>query len=210
MLDWEKVVKNKELLSQVEELVNKVADVYYDFPQEICRKLNRLTGNDWTGETYLQYCAGFWESPWSLEEVVFALFHDGQFPDKREEDLYAWNIGQSIENDKDVIAFFRFGKYRVESKKSSKYENIAIKQLYNELLNAFSKWNNDADSWENDDYETFWCSNKKTYGFEKEIHVYNGYEQKFLNCTLTNLNEQEKDIFVKIVQKYCNHVATDE
>ena len=78
------------------------------------------------------------------------------------------------------------------------------------MLDAFSKWNNDADLWEDDDYETFWCSNKETYGFEKEIHIYNGYEQKFLNCTLTNINEQEKDIFIKIIQKYCNHVAVDE
>ncbi len=48
MLDWEKVVQNKELLSKVEELVNEVADTFHDFPQEICKELNQLTGNDWT------------------------------------------------------------------------------------------------------------------------------------------------------------------
>lgn len=208
-MEWEKVLQNKEIILQVEEIVDKVADIYYDFPQEICSKLNELTGNNWTGDEYLQYCAGFWESPWNLEEVVFALFHEGQFPDKKEEGLYAWSTGQSIENDEEVISFFRFGKYINEKKTCSKYEDIAIEQLYSELLGAFSKWNNDANSWEEDEYKTFWCSNTETYGYEKEIHIYSGYDRKFLNCTLINLNEQEKNIFVNIIQKYCNHVATD-
>lgn len=209
MLDWEKVVQNKELLSKVEKLVNEVADTFHDFPQEICDELNHLTGNDWTGDNYIEYCAEYWESFWTLEEVVFALFHDGDYPDKIEEELYSWNIEQSVDKDEDVIAFFRFGKYEHKSKKTSKYENIDVRQLYKELLDAFPNWNNDVDSWEEDDYETFMCTNKETYAYEKEIHIYNGYEQKFLNCTLTNMNEMEKDIFIKIVQKYCNHVATD-
>lgn len=210
MLEWEKVVQNKELLLRVEELVDKVGDTFHDFPQEVCDELNRLTGNDWTGDNYIEYCAEYWDSWWTLEEVVFALFHEGDYPDKKEEDWYAWNIGQSIDNDKDVISFYRFGKYRNESEKVSKYEDVDVRQLYKELLDAFPNWNNDVDSWEKDNYKTFMCSNKETYAYEKEIHIYNGYEQKFLNCTLTNLNEMEKDTFVKIVRKYCNHVAADE
>ena len=95
MLDWDKVVHNKEILSKVEELVGRVADTFHDFPQDICDELNRLTGNEWTGDNYIEYCAEYWESWWTLEEVVFALFHDGDYPDKKEEDLYAWKIGQS-------------------------------------------------------------------------------------------------------------------
>ena len=201
---------DKELLSRVEELVDEVADTFHDFPSEICDELNRLTGNDWTGDNYIEYCAEYWESFWTLEEVVFALFHDGDYPDKTEEDWYAWNIGQSIDEDEDVIVFFRFGEYEDENEKCSKYGDVDVRQLYKELLVAFPAWNNDVDSWEDDDYETFMCTNKETYGFEKEINIYNGYEQKFLACTLTNMNKHEKDLFIKIVQKYCNHVATDE
>lgn len=194
----------------MEELVDKVGDIFHDFPQEVCEELNRLTGNDWTGDNYIEYCAEYWETCWTLEEVVYALFHEGEFPDKIEEELFAWNIEQSIDNDEAVISFYRLGKFKNDSEKSGKYEDIDVKQLYKELLDAFPKWNNDADSWEDNDYETFWCSNKETYAYEKEIHIYSGYERKFLNCTLTNLNEMEKDTFVKIVRKYCNHVAADE
>lgn len=212
MLDWEMVVQNKELLSKVEKLVDKVVDTFHDFPQEICDELNQLTGNDWTGDNYIEYCAEYWESWWTLEEVVFALFHDGDYPDKKEEDWYAWNIAQSIDEDEDVISFFRFGKYKKyeeQREKVGKYENIDVRQLYRELLDAFPNWNNDIDSWEEDGYETFICTNKETYAYEKEIYITNLHEQKFLNCTLTNMNEMEKDIFIKIVQKYCNHIATD-
>lgn len=78
------------------------------------------------------------------------------------------------------------------------------------MLVAFPAWKNDVDSWEEDNYETFVCTNSETYGIEKEINIYNGYEQKFLACTLANVNEQEKEIFIQIVKKYCNHVTTDE
>ena len=212
MLDWEEVVQNKELLTKVEELVEKVTYTFHDFPQDICDELNRLTGNDWTGDNYIEYCAEYWESWWTLEEVVFALFHDGDYPDKKEEDLYAWNIEQPIDKDEDVISFFRFGKYQEyedESKKINKYENIDVRQLYNELLDAFLNWNNHEDSRKEDNYEQFRSTNKETYAYEKEIYISNRFEQKFLKCTLTNMNEQEKDTFIKIIQKYCNHVVTD-
>lgn len=210
MLDWEKVVQNKELLTQVEKIVNDVAEIYFNFPQEICEELNRLTGNDWTGEDYLEYCAGYWESPWNLAEVVFALFHDGEFPNKKEEDLYVWDIEHSIETDEDVISFYRFGEYEDEREKSSKYKDINVKQMYNELLDAFSKWDNNMESWEEDDYESFYCSYMETYGYEKIIDIYSGYERKFLSCTLTNLNEDEKDIFINIARKWCNHIVVGE
>ncbi len=44
---------------------------------------------------------------------------------------------------------------------------------------------------------------------EKEMYISNRHKQKFLNFTLTNMNELEKDTFIKIVQKYCNHIAAD-
>lgn len=211
MLDWDKVVHNKEILSKVEELVGRVADTFHDFPQDICDELNRLTGNEWTGDNYIEYCAEYWESWWTLEEVVFALFHDGDYPDKKEEDLYAWKIGQSIDEDADVISFFRFGKYKKyenESKKIGKYDVIEVQQLYNELLDAFPNYINQEDSWENDNYEQFRATNKEIYGYEKEIYISNRSEQKCLRCELTNMDVQEKDIFIKIIQKYCNHIAT--
>ena len=83
MLDWKNVVKNRELLSRVEELVEKVTYTFHDFPQEICDELNQLTENNWIGDNYIEYCAEYWESWWTLEEVVFALFHNGDYPNKK-------------------------------------------------------------------------------------------------------------------------------
>lgn len=212
MLVWEEVVQNKELLSRVEELIGEVTNTFHDFPQEICDELNQLTGNNWTGDNYIEYCAEYWESWWNLDEVVFALFHDGDYPNKREEELYAWKIEQCIDEDKNVISFFRFGKYKKyenESQKIDKYEEIDVKQLYRELLSAFPNWSNDVDSWEEDDYRTFRCTNKETYAYEKEIYISNRHKQKFIDCTLTNMNEVEKDILQNIIHKYCNHVTMD-
>ena len=155
----------------------------------------------------MEYCAGYYESPWTLEEVVYALFHDGKFPDKKEQDLYAWNIEQSVDADEEVISFFRFGKFRKKGKKKNRYNDIDIKQLYNELRDYFYGWENDEDERESEDYESFWCSTMEEYGYEKSINISNIYDKKFLNCTITNLNDNEKNDFMDIIQKYCNHIC---
>ena len=42
------------------------------------------------GDYYLEYCAGGWESAWSLEEIVYALLNNGEFPPRQIDNLYAW------------------------------------------------------------------------------------------------------------------------
>ena len=51
---------DKEKIKRVEQLVDEAAEEYDEFPQEICDELNNITGNDWSGEEYLEYCAGYW------------------------------------------------------------------------------------------------------------------------------------------------------
>ena len=77
MKDWDKVKNNKELLKQVEKLVDKAADYYYDdFPDEICEQLNELTGNNWESRAYVDRCCEYWETPWHLKQIVFVnRFH---------------------------------------------------------------------------------------------------------------------------------------
>ena len=77
-----------------------------------------------------------------------------------------------------------------------------MKGLYQELLGAFPEWNEDADSYEN----LFCLKNQEVYGFEKSIYIQNVYDRKFLSCTLTNTKEEDKNTFVKVVRRYCNHV----
>ena len=84
MKDWNEVKKDKELLMKVENLVNEAGDYFDNLPADICNQLNELTGNNWDLETNCEYCAEWWESPWNLNQVVYALFHDGEFPDKND------------------------------------------------------------------------------------------------------------------------------
>lgn len=87
MLDWNTIKDNKELIKQVENLVEEVSEIYFDFPEDMRGQLNKLTGNSWSGDNYIAYCAEFWSSS-TLEETVYALFHDGDFPDTKERELH--------------------------------------------------------------------------------------------------------------------------
>ena len=175
MSNWEKVIQDKELLSKVEDWVRGLS---IDSPQEIFDEMNRLTGNDWSRERYESHIFDYPDF-YDWEEVVYALFHDGNYPERKSEYLKAWKIGN---------------------------DDIDVKKLYLDLLEAFPGWNEDADS-----YEKLFClKNKEIFGFTKTIFISNVYNRKFLDCTLTNMNQEEKDTFVNVVRNYCNHVVREK
>ncbi len=171
MSNWEKVIQDKELLSKVE---NWVRGLSIDSPQEIFDEMNRLTGNDWSREEYESHIFDYPDF-YDMEEVVYALFHEGKYPERKSEDLEALKLGN---------------------------DDIDVKKLYRDLLEAFPGWNEDVDSYEN----LFYLKNKEVYAFEKSIFIRNVYDRKFLSCTLTNTKEEDKNTFVKVVRRYCNHV----
>ena len=94
---------------------------------------------------------------------------------------------------------------RLGNSSTKQRPSIDVKKLYEELLVTFPECEEDADS----SKSLFMSTNNQVYGFEKVILIRNLYEQKFLLCTLTNMNEQEKDMFVRTVQKYCVQVVED-
>lgn len=202
MSNWEKVIQDKELLSKVE---NWVRGLSIDSPQEVFDEMNRLTGNDWSREQYESHIFDYPDF-YDMEEVVYALFHEGHYPERKSEDLEAWKIEESVDDDKDVRSFFIHSEYKKNRKKCSRYDDIDVKKLYRDLLEAFPGWNEDVDSYEN----LFYLKNKEVYGFEKSIFIRNVYDRKFLSCTLTNMNQEEKDTFVNVVRKYCNHVVREK
>ena len=202
MSNWEKVIQDKELLSKVEDWVRGLS---IDSPQEIFDEMNRLTGNDWSREQYESHIFDYPDF-YDWEEVAYALFHDGNYPERKSEDLEAWKIEESVDDDKDVRSFFIHSEYKKNRKKCSRYDDIDVKKLYRDLLGAFPEWNEDADS-----YEKLFClKNKEIFGFTKTIFISNVYDRKFLSCTLTNMNQEEKDTFVNVVRKYCNHVVREK
>ena len=200
--NWEKVIQDKELLSKVEDWVRRLS---IDSPKEFFDEMNRLTGNDWSREQYESHIFDYPDF-YDMEEVVYALFHEGNYPERKSEDLEAWKTEESVDDDKDVRSFFIHSEYKKNRKKCSRYDDIDVKKLYRDLLEAFPGWNEDADS-----YEKLFClKNKETFGFTKTIFISNVYDRKFLSCTLTNMNQEEKDTFVNVVRKYCNHVVREE
>ena len=202
MSNWEKVIQDKELLSKVEDWVRGLS---IDSPKEVFDEMNRLTGNDWSREQYESHIFDYPDF-YDMEEMVYALFHEGKYPMRTREDIFAWNIEQAVEDDKAVCTFFIRGSYKKNKEKSNLYTSVDVKGLYQELLGAFPEWNEDADSYEN----LFCLKNQEVYGFEKAIYIQNVYDRKFLDCTLTNMNQEEKDTFVNVVRKYCNHVVREK
>lgn len=202
MSNWEKVTQDKELLSKVEDWVRGLS---IDSPQEVFDEMNRLTGNDWSREQYESHIFDYPDF-YDWEEVAYALFHDGHYPERKSEDLEAWKIEESVDDDKDVRSFFIHSEYKKNRKKCSRYDDIDVKKLYRDLLEAFPGWNEDVDS-----YEKLFClKNKEIFGFTKTIFISNVYDRKFLDCTLTNMNQEEKDTFINVVRKYCNHVIREK
>ncbi len=206
-IDWETVAKDKEVLSRAEALVKEGAAMGGVLPKEMCDELNALTGNKWTGKKYKEFC-DVYDFPWEAEEVVYALFHSGKFPDKKEEEMFAWKIEESIDSDQDAIAFFYMCQYEDDSERCNKYEQVDVKPLNEEILRAFSGWEIEED-WEKNDYVTFWCSNKEIYGYKKMLKLYNGYLNRFLSCRMLNFDEKEKEMVVSLLKKYYNHVSSD-
>ena len=206
-IDWETVAKDREVLARVEDMVKEGAAVGGALPQEMCDELNALTGNKWTGKKYKEFC-DVYDFPWEAEEVVYVLFHNGEFPDKKEEEWFAWKIEESIDSDQDAIAFFVLCQYENDIERCNKYEQVDVKPLNEEILRAFAGWEIEED-WEKNDFVTFWCSNKETYGLKKMLKLYNGYLGRMLSCRMLNFDEKEKETILTLLQKYYNHVSCD-
>ena len=205
--DWDKISGDRELLARAEALVKECAGIKGTLPKELCDELNALTGNGWKAERYKEFCDDYdWKR--TLEETVYALFHGGEYPAKKEDELHAWKIEESVESDREVIVFFHLCAYQEDHEKCRKYEQVDVRPLNQELLAAFAGWEIE-DDWEANDFITFCCSNRKNYGLEKVLKIYNGYDQRFLHCRLFNFDEQEKETVIKLLQKYYNHITTD-
>ena len=206
-VNWETVANDKEVLSRVETLVKEGAAMDGDITQEMCDELNTLTGNGWKSSKYKEICDTL-DWPWEMEEVVYALFHGGKYPEKKEEEWFGWKIEESIDSDQDAIAFFYLCQYENDSEKCNKYDQVDVKPLNEEVLSAFAGWEIEED-WEKNDYVTFWCSNKDTYGYKKMLKLYNGYLGRMLSCRMLNFDEKEKETILALLQKYYNHVSCD-
>lgn len=74
MSEQERVVKLKEL-------INRIADSYAEPSEDEVKEMQELTGIDWPVEDIQMICCDYWESPYSLEEIVYYLMHE-EWPEK--------------------------------------------------------------------------------------------------------------------------------
>lgn len=74
MVDMDKNEKLKELIKEIAE--------YYDEPdEEQVKEMRELTGVDWDAEDLQMMCCGYWEAPYTLDELVYFLIHE-EWPQK--------------------------------------------------------------------------------------------------------------------------------
>ncbi len=121
MSNWEKVIQDKELLAKVKRWI---IGLVIDSPQEIFDEMNSLTGNDWSREEYENHIFDYPDF-YDWEEVAYALFHDGNYPQRKNGEpfklakyqlkyMFDWHSGICLWADNEA-AKEKFNGYPVET-----------------------------------------------------------------------------------------------
>lgn len=74
-------MSEQERIDKLKELINRIADSYAEPSEDEVREMRELTGIDWPPEDIRMICFEYWESPYSLEEIVYYLMHE-DWPEK--------------------------------------------------------------------------------------------------------------------------------
>lgn len=169
MLDWDLVKNNKALLTQVEKLVDEAGEIYYDFPDDLREKLNELTGNDWDGETYIEYCGEYWSRS-SLEETVYALFHDGEYPDITERKMDILRPLEKIEMTPFEICHV-LATNKLGEDFNKKFEALPADEIMDWFHHYFKDWESSDISNEEKTGRFFEFQGDREYGYERSVGI---------------------------------------
>lgn len=195
----EEIITTKRI-AQLEAMVNKIGDCY-DMPEESdVAELNRLTGNDWSAKSYWDYCCEYW-SHHSLEETVWALLHDGNYPHCEEiEVCFFKKAGNSTLKDKEIYEAYRLGR---EKKISKKMEKLPVEQIEEWIRENFTEWQREENSFkpkENDLSScTFIPKDKKEYGIEHALCFYS-YSKQMICLNFINISEDEQSKIIDYIK----------
>lgn len=169
MLDWDLVKDDKELIKQVEKLVEDVCEIYFDFPEDVREQLNKLTGNSWSGENYIEYCAEFWSSS-TLEETIYALFHDGDYPDIKEREFRILRpLEQVALSTLEICHALVTNKYGEAF--NQKFEDLPADEIVNWFCAYFQTWEKKDYTNEDKISYTFIYQGELEYGYERFVGV---------------------------------------
>lgn len=214
MKDWNEVKNDSELLKKTEKLVDEAAEYFDDLPEELCEQLNELTGNNWKPDDYSQCCAEYWESPWNRRQVVYALFHGGEMPEKN-------TFEKSIIKTNEMIGLpgleirhaLCTGKYGEEFR--NEFEDLPEKKIFDWFANFFSgweeKWKEKADKVIADRIEygetqcIYYCKEDLEYPLDKFVGVRVSHDRTAFVWG-EDLSDEEKngitDFFIKLGCKF--------
>lgn len=66
---------------KIKKLINDIAEYYGEPDEEQVEEMRKLTGVEWYAEDLQMLCCGYWESPHTLDELVYFLIHE-EWPQK--------------------------------------------------------------------------------------------------------------------------------
>ena len=141
--------------------------------------------------------------------MVYALLNNGEFPQRKIDNLYAWVPVQIDMAEEDIISFFRYGKYKDNISKTDLFIDIDINSLFDELQNEFTEWKCDERRLSKSNNTSFYSTKNDRYGYEKIIDIYADYESKFINITLNNMDDDEKNRFISIINKWAGAIVQE-
>lgn len=70
-----------EKIEKLKKLINEIAEFYDEPNEEQVSEMQQLTGIDWEAEDLQMMCCGYWESPYTLDDLVYYLTHE-EWPGK--------------------------------------------------------------------------------------------------------------------------------
>lgn len=196
-------------LLKLEEIVEKISECYKSIPEDILEELNNLTGNGWTEEEYIEFCAEYWSSS-TLEETVYALLHDGVYPENRETELYFWNAQKELElSEKQIMFKLRKLPEEVDEDLIGDFEDLPVKEFYEWLCAQFPEWKVkkevDEEELQSGSFEVDFACDDIDYAKYKYA-LFEAYGNKMISLDCCNLYDEELQAIQKFAEEHQMHI----
>lgn len=196
-------------LLKLEEIVEKISGCYTSIPEDILAELNHLTGNEWTEEEYIEFCAEYWSRS-TLEETVYALLHNGVYPENREKELYIWKAKREVElTDEQIMFKLRKLPDEVDEDVTSSFEDLSVGEFYEWLCTRFPEWeveeDIDGEELQSGSFEVDFSCDDIDYAIYKYA-LFEAYGNKLISLHSCNLYDDELQAIQKFVKEHGMHL----
>lgn len=200
---------DEKIITRLEELVEQISECYASIPENALVELNELTGSGWTEEQYIEYCAEYWSRS-TLEETVYALLHDGEYPDNPEDELYFWKNNAAIDfSDEEIMYKLRQLPETVDEDFVSHFDDLPVREIYEWLCSHFTEWQVDGEVDEEDMQSGSFEMDFNCDDIEYARYKYVMFEvcgNKVIGLDCCNLYENEKQDILEFANKHNLHV----